>query len=118
MNDETIFSKIVRKEIPADIIYQDELVTVFRDIHPQRPCHVLIIPNQAIATMNDVQPEHAAALAQMFLVVPKLAKQLGIAEDGYRLIINCGRHGHQEVLHIHMHLLGGADCGPMLKRAD
>ncbi len=115
MADETIFSKIVRREIPADILYQDELVTAFRDIHPQAPTHVLIIPNEQIATAADVGSEHEAALGRMFTVARKIAEQEGL-ERGYRLLVNCKEHGGQEVYHLHMHLLGGRPLGPMLTR--
>ena len=114
MAEETIFSKIIRREIPSDIVYQDELVTAFRDISPQAPTHVLIIPNILIPTVNDVKTEHEVALGRMLTVAAKIAEQEGIAEDGYRLIMNCNRHGGQEVYHIHMHLLGGRPLGPML----
>ncbi|QKJ86784.1 purine nucleoside phosphoramidase [Paramixta manurensis] len=114
MAEETIFSKIIRGEIPADIVYQDDLVTAFRDISPKAPTHVLIIPNVVITTTNEVQPEHEQALGRLFTVAAKIAKQEGIAEDGYRLIVNCNRHGGQEVYHIHMHLVGGHPLGPML----
>lgn len=114
MAEETIFSKIIRGEIPANILYQDELVTAFRDIAPQAPSHVLIIPNTLIPTVNDVTAEHEAALGRMFTVAAKIAEQEGIAEEGYRLIVNCNRHGGQEVYHIHMHLVGGRPLGPML----
>lgn len=107
MAEETIFSKIIRREIPSDIVYQDELVTAFRDISPQAPTHILIIPNILIPTVNDVKTEHEVALGRMLTVAAKIAEQEGIAEDGYRLIMNCNRHGGQEVYHIHMHLLGG-----------
>ncbi|WP_107852988.1 purine nucleoside phosphoramidase [Oceanimonas marisflavi] len=114
MAEETIFSKIIRKEIPADILYQDELVTAFRDIAPKAPTHILIIPNVVIPTVNEVEAEHEQALGRMFTVARKLAAEAGIAEDGYRLMVNCNRHGGQEVYHIHMHLLGGRPLGPML----
>ncbi|SHI19090.1 purine nucleoside phosphoramidase [Ferrimonas marina] len=114
MAEETIFSKIIRKEIPADILYQDELVTAFKDISPRAPHHILIIPNHQIATSNDVTEADEPALGRLFTVAAKLAKELGIDEDGYRLIMNCNRHGGQEVYHIHMHLLGGKPLGPML----
>ncbi|EPZ8968446.1 purine nucleoside phosphoramidase [Enterobacter hormaechei] len=114
MAEETIFSKILRREIPSDIVYQDELVTAFRDISPQAPTHILIIPNILIPTVNDVKTEHEVALGRMLTVAAKIAEQEGIAEDGYRLIMNCNRHGGQEVYHIHMHLLGGRPLGPML----
>ncbi|MFS2223988.1 purine nucleoside phosphoramidase [Pantoea sp. B65] len=114
MAEETIFSKIIRREIPATIVYQDELVTAFRDIAPKAPTHVLIIPNVLIATANDATEAHEQALGRMITVAAKIAKQEGIAEDGYRLIINCNQHGGQEVYHIHMHLVGGRPLGPML----
>jgi histidine triad (HIT) family protein len=116
MAEETIFSKIIRREIPADILYQDELVTAFRDIAPQAPTHILIIPNHLIATANDVKASDEKALGRMITVAAKLADEAGIAEDGYRLIMNCNKHGGQEVYHIHMHLLGGKPLGPMLSR--
>ncbi|KYP92952.1 purine nucleoside phosphoramidase [Rosenbergiella epipactidis] len=116
MAEETIFSKIIRDEIPAQKLYQDELVTAFRDISPQAPSHILIIPNILIPTVNDVKAEHELALGRMMTVAAKLAKEEGIAQDGYRLIINCNQHGGQEVYHIHMHLLGGKSLGPMLTR--
>ncbi|VEA64990.1 HIT-like protein HI_0961 [Serratia plymuthica] len=116
MAEETIFSKIIRREIPADVVYQDELVTAFRDISPQAPTHILIIPNVLIPTVNDVTAEHEAALGRMIIAAAKIAEQEGIAEDGYRLIVNCNRHAGQEVYHIHMHLVGGRLLGPLLSR--
>ncbi len=116
MAQETIFSKIIRREIPADVLYQDELVTAFRDIHPRAPTHILIVPNVLIPTANDVAAEHEAALGRLFTVARKLAAEAGIAENGYRLIVNCNEHGGQEVFHIHMHLVGGRALGPMLAR--
>lgn len=114
MADETIFSKIIRKEIPANIVYQDEHITAFRDINPQAPTHILIVPNKLIPTVNDITPEDEPILGRLLTVAAKLAKQEGIAEDGYRLIMNCNKHGGQEVFHIHMHLLGGRALGRML----
>jgi len=116
MAQETIFSKIIRREIPADVLYQDELVTAFRDIHPRAPTHILIVPNVLIPTANDVTAEHEAALGRLFTVARKLAAEAGIAENGYRLIVNCNEHGGQEVFHFHMHLVGGKALGPMLAR--
>lgn len=116
MAEETIFSKIIRREIAADILYQDELVTAFRDINPQAPTHLLIVPNKLIPTANDVSPEDEAALGRLFTVAAKLAADAGIAQDGYRLIVNCNRHGGQEVYHLHMHLLGGRALGRMLPK--
>ena len=114
MAEETIFSKIIRREVPADIVYQDELVTAFRDISPKAPTHVLIVPNILVPTANDVSEAHEQAMGRMFTVAAKIAKKEGIAEDGYRLIVNCNQHGGQEVYHIHMHLVGGRPLGPML----
>ncbi|CAM4186602.1 MULTISPECIES: purine nucleoside phosphoramidase [Shewanella] len=116
MAEETIFSKIIRREIPADILYQDELVTAFRDIQPKAPTHILIIPNHLIPTVNDVKASDEKALGRMMTVAAKLADEAGIAEDGYRLIMNCNKHGGQEVFHIHMHLLGGDFMGPLVSR--
>ncbi|MDZ7278737.1 purine nucleoside phosphoramidase [Pantoea eucrina] len=114
MAEETLFSKIIRREIPADVVYQDELVTAFRDIAPKAPTHILIVPNVLIPTANDVQEAHEQALGRMMTVAAKIAREEGIAEDGYRLIVNCNKHGGQEVYHIHMHLVGGKPLGPML----
>ncbi len=114
MAEETIFSKIIRREIPAQIVYQDDLVTAFRDISPKAPSHIVIVPNILIPTVNDVTAEHEAALGRMFTAAAKIAEQEGIAEDGFRLIINCNRNGGQEVFHLHMHLLGGKPLGPLV----
>jgi histidine triad (HIT) family protein len=116
MAEETLFSKIIHGEIPADIIYQDDRATAFKDINPQAPTHILIVPNKAIPTVNDVTPEDEATLGHLFVVVAQIAQEQGIAESGYRLIVNCGRNSGQEVLHLHMHLLGGRPLGPMLMR--
>ena len=115
----SIFSKIIAKEIPADIVYEDDLALAFRDIAPQAPVHILIIPKKEIATSNDVTTADEAALGRLFLAAAKIAKDEGIAASGYRLIVNCNEHGGQEVFHLHMHLLGGRRLGPMLaKKAD
>lgn len=114
MVGETIFSKIIRHEIPADIVYQDEKVTAFRDIAPRAPVHILIIPNKFIPTINDVTLEDESTLGHMVTVAAKIAKQEHIAESGYRLIMNCNKDGGQEVFHIHMHLVGGKPLNGML----
>ena len=114
MPEGTIFSKIIRGEIPADIVYQDDLVTAFRDINAQAPTHILIVPNKLIPTVNDITPEDEPALGRMFTVASKIASEEGIAEEGYRLIVNCGKHSGQEVYHLHLHLLGGRQLGRML----
>lgn len=110
----TLFERIVARELPADIVYQDEEVTAFRDIHPRAPVHILVVPNKPIPTANDIADADAPLVGKLLVVARKLAREAGIAEDGYRLIINCNRHGGQEVYHLHLHLLGGAPLGPMV----
>ena len=112
----TIFSKIIDGEVDADIVYQDDQVTAFRDINPQAPVHILIVPNTVIPTVDDVSEADEATLGRLFTVAAQLAREAGIAEDGYRLIVNCREHGGQEVFHLHMHLMGGRPLGPMLAR--
>ena len=114
MSVETIFSKIIRQEIPTALLYQDELVTAFRDISPKAPSHILIVPNRLIPTVNDVTDADELALGRLFTVARKLAQEEGIAENGYRLVVNCNRDGGQEVYHLHMHLLGGRPLGGLL----
>ena len=104
---ETVFSKIIRKELPADIVFEDDEIIAFRDINPQAPVHLLIVPKIEIATVNDIRPGQAELIGKMILTAQRLAAEAGIAEDGYRLVINCNRHGCQEVFHLHLHLLGG-----------
>ena len=104
---ETIFSKILRREIPADIVYEDDLVLAFRDINPQAPTHVLIIPKEEIPTANDISADHKPLVGHMTMVAAQIAEEEGIATDGYRLVINCNPQGGQEVYHLHLHLLGG-----------
>jgi len=116
MSDE-LFLKIVNREIPADIVFQDERVTAFRDINPQAPTHILIIPNKLIPSVNEVREEDEALLGHLLTVARDIARQEGIAESGYRLLINCGDHGGQEIYHLHMHLFGGRPLGRMIGRA-
>lgn len=108
---ETIFTKIINKEIPADIVYEDELCLAFRDINPQAPVHLLIIPKQPIATINDIEAADRELIGHLFLTAGKIAKELGIADDGYRTVMNCNSDGGQEVFHLHLHLLGGKPLG-------
>ena len=114
MPEETIFSRIIRKEIPSDMVYQDNTVTAFRDINPKAPTHILIIPNKLIPTVADVKEEDEQVLGHMITVAAKIARDEGVDKDGYRLMINCRDHGGQEVYHLHMHLFGGRPLGPML----
>ena len=118
MAQETIFAKIIRGEAPAEIVYQDDLVTAFWDIGPRAPVHILIVPNRSIATVNDVQPDDELTLGRMFTAAAKIAAEQGIAESGYRLIVNCNRDGGQDVFHLHMHLVGGRRLGFMLPPAQ
>jgi histidine triad (HIT) family protein len=111
---DTIFGRIVRGELDADVVYRDDLVTAFRDISPKAPVHVLIVPNEPVASAADVEARHEAALGRMFTVARRIAGEEGISEDGFRLIVNAGDHGGQEVFHLHMHVLGGRPLGPML----
>ncbi|MGD8779305.1 MAG: histidine triad nucleotide-binding protein [Ignavibacteria bacterium] len=105
---ETIFAKIIRKEIPADIVFESDNVLAFRDINPQAPVHILIIPKIEIPTVREIKgSEHAYLLGEMYDAANKIAKDEGIAEDGFRLVFNCGNNGGQDVYHLHMHLLGG-----------
>ena len=112
----TIFSRIIRGEADADIVYQDDRVTCFRDINPAAPVHILIVPNREIATVNDLGEEDEALAGYMLLTAQRLAREAGIDESGYRLIINCNRDGNQEVFHLHIHLVGGRHMGPMVMR--
>ena len=114
----TIFARIIAREAPADIVYQDKYVTAFKDIRPLAPVHILIVPNKEIPTVDDVTPDDEPMLGRMFTVARKIARDLGIAERGYRLLVNCRDDAGQEVYHLHMHLLGGRRLGPMLARRD
>jgi len=111
MAQETLFTKIINREIPADIVYEDEHTLAFKDINPQAPFHVLIIPKKPIATINDIQAEDASLIGQLYLVAAKLAKQEGFAESGYRVVMNCNDDGGQTVYHIHLHMLAGKEMG-------
>lgn len=114
----SIFSKIIAREIPATIVYEDDLVIAFKDIHPLAPVHILIVPKKEIPTVNDVTPEDEMALGRLFVAAAKIAADHHIAENGYRLIVNCNKDGGQEVFHLHMHLVGGRQLGSMLVKAD
>lgn len=105
-SSETLFSKIIRREIPADIVYEDDLALAFRDIHPQAPVHILVIPKQPIAMISEAQPADQALLGHLLLTVKTIAAQEGL-EKGYRVVINSGEDGGQTVFHLHIHILGG-----------
>ena len=107
----TIFHKIINREIPADIVFEDEHVIAFRDIAPQAPVHVLFVPKRDYATINDVPEDDAAVIGKLATAAARYAKQEGFAERGYRIVMNCNREGGQTVFQIHLHLLAGAPLG-------
>ncbi|MGL4998883.1 MAG: histidine triad nucleotide-binding protein [Cetobacterium sp.] len=110
----TIFTKIINKEIPASIIFENDKVIAFKDINPIAPIHILVVPKKEIPTLNDITAEDSDYLIAMYLAIKDIAKSLNISENGYRLITNCNSYGGQEVFHLHFHLLGGKKLGPML----
>ncbi|MGH8231372.1 MAG: histidine triad nucleotide-binding protein [Steroidobacteraceae bacterium] len=110
----TLFERIISGELPSTIVFRDDHVTAFRDIHPRAPTHVLIVPNKPIATANDVTAADETLVGHMILVAAQIARSEGIAESGYRLIVNCNRDSGMEVAHLHVHLLGGRPLGPMV----
>lgn len=112
----SIFTKIIDREIPASIVYENDSVIAFKDINPQAPIHILIVPKKEIPTVNDISSEDRALIGEIYLAAGEIAKDLNIAEDGYRLITNCNSYGGQEVFHLHVHLLGGEPLGPMLTK--
>mgnify|MGYP002776988072 FL=1 len=103
---ETIFSKIIRKEIPADIVYEDNLAIAFKDVNPQAPVHILVIPKQPIAKLADAESQDHALMGHLLLTAKRVAEQAGLAK-GYRVVINSGEDGGQTVYHLHLHILGG-----------
>ena len=106
-----IFCKMVSGEITPDTVYEDDDVLAFRDMNPQAPVHVLVIPKQHVATINDLDADSSALVGKMMMAAAKVAQQEGFAEQGYRTIMNCNAHGGQTVFHIHLHLLGGRVMG-------
>ncbi|NJR41201.1 MAG: histidine triad nucleotide-binding protein [Leptolyngbyaceae cyanobacterium CSU_1_4] len=105
-NSDTIFGKIIRREIPADIVYEDDLCLAFKDVHPQAPVHVLVIPKKPIAKLSDAESQDHALMGHLLLTVKRVAEQLGLTH-GYRTVINTGDDGGQTVYHLHLHILGG-----------
>ena len=104
---EDLFLKIIDREIPAEIVYETDEVLAFRDINPQAPLHVLIIPKRRIRTINDLEAKDEALVGKLFSAAKTIAEQEGLAEDGYRVVMNCNQSAGQTVFHIHLHLLGG-----------
>lgn len=104
---EDLFVRIIRREIPADIVYEDDDVLAFRDINPKAPTHILVIPKKHVRTVNDLKDEHAELVGALFLAAKRIAADEGVDESGYRLVMNCGEGAGQSVFHIHLHLLAG-----------
>lgn len=111
MSEETIFDKIIAREIDADIVYEDEHALAFKDINPQAPVHLLIIPKRRITSVNAIEREDRDLVGHLFWVAAQIANEQGFADDGYRTVINCNQHGGQTVYHIHVHLLAGKQFG-------
>ena len=109
--DDCVFCKIIKGEIPSEKVYEDEDVIAFKDINPVTPIHILVIPKKHIATLLDVTEEDSHLISKLFVAINKIAKQIGIEENGFRIVANCGKDSGQEVMHIHFHLLAGKKLG-------
>ena len=111
MEDNCVFCKIIKGEIPSSKVYEDEEIIAFNDINPATPIHVLVVPKKHIATLLDVTEEDKELIAHIYEVINQIARERGFAENGFRVITNCGRDSGQEVMHIHFHVLGGKKLG-------
>ena len=109
--EDCIFCKIIKKEIPSEIVYEDEGIIAFKDINPAAPIHILVIPKKHISSIIDMKKEDEAIIGRIYSVINKIAEDIGIKEKGFRVILNCGEDGGQEVKHIHFHLLAGKKLG-------
>ena len=109
--EDCIFCKIIRKEIPSEIVYEDEKVIAFKDVNPAAPIHILVVPKKHIETLLDVKDEDSELISYIYQIINKIAKNEGFAENGFRVIVNCGKDSGQEVMHIHFHVLGGKKLG-------
>lgn len=112
--DDCIFCKIVKGEIPSEKVYEDDKVLAFKDINPAAPIHVLVIPKEHVQDVLGIKPENKEMISDIFFAINKIAKQLGIEKDGFRIINNCGKDAGQEVMHLHFHLLAGGKMGPKI----
>ncbi len=110
MND-CLFCKIIKGDIPSDKVYEDEEILAFKDINPAAPIHILVIPKKHISSLIDIEPEDEMLIGKIYSVINKIAEQQGVKEKGYRVIVNCGEDGGQEVMHLHFHLLAGRKLG-------
>ena len=117
MAEDTIFHRIIRREIPADIVFEDDHVIAFRDIAPQAPVHVLFVPKQSVRTLDEATQDQAALVGRLALAAAQYARKEGFAQSGYRVVINCNGDGGQTVFQLHLHLLGGAPLGRFGTRA-
>lgn len=111
MADDTLFHRIIRREIPADIVYEDEHLIAFRDIAPQAPVHVLFVPKDTVPTLDALAPDRPELVGRLAVAAARYAREQGLADDGYRVVINCNRDGGQTVFQLHLHLLAGAPLG-------
>ena len=109
--DNCLFCRIVKREIPSKIVYEDDLVLCFQDIAPKAPVHLLLIPKVHVASFNDLKDEHKDVMAHLTMAIPQVAEKMGIKESGYRVVVNCGKDSGQEVAHLHYHILGGRSFG-------
>ena len=112
--EDCLFCKIIDKKIPSKIVYEDEEIIAFEDIHPAAPIHILVIPKKHISTLADLEENDEQVIGRIFTVINKIAKEKGFIEKGYRVISNCGEDGCQEIKHIHFHLLAGEKLGPKI----
>lgn len=110
----SIFTKIINREIPADIVYEDDRVIAFKDIAPAAKVHILFVPKQEIPTINDIQPKDEALIGYIYTCIARVAKEMGLAEKGYRVVSNCNEYGGQTIFHIHFHFLAGEQLGTMV----
>ncbi len=106
-----LFCKIIRKEIPADIVYEDEEILAFKDIEPAAPIHILVIPKKHISSINEIEKEDEMLIGKIYTKIKEIAQKQGLQDTGYRVIVNCGKDAGQEVIHLHFHLLGGKKLG-------
>ena len=109
--EDCIFCKIIDKEIPSTVVYEDKEILAFRDINPMAPVHILVIPKKHISNLNEIEKEDEAVIGKIYTVIKEIAKKEGIAEKGYRVVVNCGKDGGQEVGHLHFHIIGGKKLG-------
>lgn len=114
--EDCIFCKIIKGEIPSQKVYEDDKILAFRDINPAAPVHILVIPKKHIEKITDLQEEDSSYITHIFLKMKEIAKQEGVAENGFRVISNCGKESGQEVMHLHFHMLAGKQMGPLLTK--